>query len=255
MKVSRLTDLIGKFIEYALAIAKHPARAPKIFLYVLGGMHLGEYLNLNKTWLKSYGVRTVIDVGANTGQFSSAISRVFPEARIFAFEPINGCFHALVKRMKGKQNFEAQCLAIGDKIGRVSFFANEFSKSSSCLSMTDMHKEAFPWTVKTEQITVDQDTLDNVMSEKDIERPCLLKLDIQGGELSALQGAENIIDKVDIIITEMSFCTLYEMQPLFDDIYSLLRNKGFSYFGCVGMLVSPKDASILQEDSVFLRSK
>jgi len=143
-KLARLKYLIGKAMQYLLEIAQNPMEVPMLVYYACRGVHLGEFLNLNKPWLRMYNVRTVIDVGANTGQFSSAISRVLPDARTYAFEPLEHCYHTLVKRMSSRKNFEAGCLALGDRTGRVSFYCNEFTKSSSLLAMKEAHKKAFP---------------------------------------------------------------------------------------------------------------
>ncbi len=254
-KLARLKYLIGKAIQYLLEIAQQPKEVPRLVYYTCRGVHVGEFLNLNKPWLKQHNVKTVIDVGANAGQFSSAVSCVLPDARIFSFEPLEHCYRALVKRMSSRKNFEARCLAIGERTGRVSFNSNEFSKSSSLLAMERAHREAFPWTAQTNEVTVDIDTLDNAVAEMKIERPVLLKLDIQGSELAALHGANKTLQDVDLIISEVSFQPLYENQPLFDDIYSFLNDHGFAYYGSLGSLVSPKDGTVLQEDALFLRKQ
>jgi hypothetical protein len=53
---------------------------------------------------------------------------------------------------------------------------------------------------------------------------------------------------------ETNFELLYESQSLFDDIYSTLRDMGFTFHGTIGQLLSPVDGRILQADSLFLRS-
>ena len=253
--LARLRNLVSKAMQYLLHLSQHPVQAPKLLYYASRGVHLGEVLRLNKPWLRKYNVRTVIDVGANTGQFSSAISCVFPGAHIYAFEPLEHCYHTLVKRMSGKKNVEARCLALGDRTGRVSFYCNEFTKSSSLLEMKQAHKEAFPWAVQADKLTVDIDNLDNARSRMKIERPVLLKLDVQGSELFVLRGATEILPEIDIIIIEMSFQQLYDNQPLFDEIYTFLKQRGLSYHGNIGSLESPKDGSVLQEDGLFLRDQ
>lgn len=255
MDPARFKNLVGKGIQYSLEICQNPLHAPKLLYYGCKGVHLGEFLNLNKPWLRKYGVRTVIDVGANTGQFSSAVAHVLPEARIYAFEPLDPCYRAMLKRMSGKKKFHARCLALGDRTGQVSFFSNEFSKSSSLLAMNQAHKEAFPWTVETHKVDVALDRLDNINSEMNIDRPALLKLDVQGSELSVLRGAMETLSKIDVIIIELSFQRLYEGQPVFDEVYTFLKQRDFSYHGSIGSLESPKDGSVLQEDGLFIRNQ
>lgn len=51
----------------------------------------------------------------------------------------------------------------------------------------------------------------------------------------------------------MRFETLYQGQPLFDDIYRKLVSWGFVYSGALDQLCSPQDGRPLQEDSIFVR--
>lgn len=255
MTKARLFDLIRKLLHYACEITSRPVQAPRLIYYALSSVHLGEFFGIDKGWLREYGIRTVIDIGANTGQFSSAARRVFPEAKIYAFEPLEDCHEALCRRMSGDRRFTARCVALGQKTGKTAFHRNEFAKSSSMLEMDRAHKEAFPWTANTSQITVDAEKLDNVLPELELERPVLLKIDVQGAEMDVFLGGEKTLYVVDIIIAELSFRTLYTGQPLFDDIYGFLKARGFDYRGSLDTLESSSDGAAVQENGVFVRKK
>ena len=60
-----------------------------------------------------------------------------------------------------------------------------------------------------------------------IREPVLLKLDVQGYEKNALQGAKKILRHIDYIALEVSFVKLYENQPLFDELHEYLKTLGF----------------------------
>ena len=57
-----------------------------------------------------------------------------------------------------------------------------------------------------------------------------------------------------LFCVETSFVELYEQQPLFDDIYMLLKSWGFAYQGSFDQLRDPRTGKTVQEDSVFVRS-
>jgi FkbM family methyltransferase len=57
----------------------------------------------------------------------------------------------------------------------------------------------------------------------------LLKMDVQGGELMALEGAEKMLRDVLVIHTEACFAQLYRNQPLFGDLDRHLRSRGFAF--------------------------
>jgi hypothetical protein len=76
--------------------------------------------------------------------------------------------------------------------------------------------------VRTQKVETHR--LDEVVSADEID---LLKLDIQGAELDVLRGAERLLPTALVIQTEVEFLPMYEGQPLFADIDSHLRARGF----------------------------
>lgn len=56
-----------------------------------------------------------------------------------------------------------------------------------------------------------------------------MKLDIQGGELAVLQGAEKTLDQCLGLEIEVEFVQIYKDQPLFGDICALLGSKGMEF--------------------------
>ena len=74
--IARLLDVADKGWRYSLAVLAEPARMPFLaWNSAARKAHLGELLKLNehRKWLQAANIRTVVDVGANAGQFSSAI--------------------------------------------------------------------------------------------------------------------------------------------------------------------------------------
>ncbi len=61
------------------------------------------------------------------------------------------------------------------------------------------------------------------------------------------------MSRAKALIVEASFQPLYDSQVLFDGIYSMLNDLGFSYMGSIDQLHSPVDGSVLQCDAVFLK--
>lgn len=91
-----------------------------------------------------------------------------------------------------------------------------------------------------------------------------LKIDVQGGELLVLQGAVDRLKNVLVVHTEVEFLPLYKNQPLFADIDSFLRARGFAFhtmmpFGRTfrPMLVNDNDTAwirqIIWADAVYVR--
>lgn len=258
VKARRLADVTNKAWGYCLEALREPSRLPFLaYSCAARKAHLGELLGLNRQreWMRGSGIRTVIDVGANSGQFASAVRCVLPDAQIYSFEPIPDVHEELVRRLSRFGNFQSFCVALGSTTGVTTFWRSEFSKSSSLLPMSQTHREAFPWTSKSSATTVKLDTLDNHISRMQLNPGVLLKLDVQGYEAGVLEGARALLPHVQYVQVETSFAQLYEGQSSFGEVYRLLTGAGFDYAGSSGQTFSPVDGNILQEDALFRRSR
>jgi len=205
-------------------------------------------------WLKSMDIQTILDIGANTGQFASQFHGLFPDAKLYSFEPLENCYNELLKKMGRISNFRGFNFALGDINGEAEIYENEYTPSSSLLPMEELHKEAFPFTkhVTTQKIMIKR--LDDIAADIDIRENILIKIDVQGTEDKVLLGGEQILSKASVLILETSFQPLYKTQPLFDDVYGVLKQKGFVYFGVEHIMRNPNDGSILQCDSIFIKN-
>ena len=78
-------------------------------------------------------------------------------------------------------------------------------------------------------------------------------MDIQGGELLALKGAERLLSSssVDLIYTEVEFVQLYEGQPEIYDLTKYLANFGFVLYGLYD-LHAGKNGRLSWGDAIFL---
>lgn len=221
--------------------------------YVVGKFD-EENLQGEFPWLKEYKFKTILDIGANEGQFADKMHALFPAAHIYSFEPIPEAFALLVKNFKDIPQVEGMNLALGDSSGEINFNKNESQASSSFLEMADTHINSFDFAVKTEPIKVKIDTLNNVMAGKKIDLPMLIKIDVQGFEEKVIKGGIDTIKKAEMVFCEVSFVELYKGQLLFGDIYEMFKTLGFSYAGSIEQLRSPETNKILQADAVFVKS-
>jgi FkbM family methyltransferase len=204
-------------------------------------------------WLSRLNINTIIDVGAHKGEFALMIHDILPKASITSFEPLKEAFRQLNFNMRTVPNFKAFHCALGDRNSTMEIHRNEYTQSSSLLKMADLHREAFPFTMNEMIETVEVKRLDDVLQGSYLEEHILIKMDVQGYEDRVILGGENVISRAKLLVVETSFQTLYERQPLFDEVYSMLKQRGFAYIGNWDQIISPADGSVLQADAMFVR--
>lgn len=188
-------------------------------------IRLGVAPTIEHRHLKWIGARHVIDVGANRGQFSLVARSIFPECSIEAFEPIPAC--AAVFRKLNLGEVQELALSDGAEDHVQSFNLSKSNDSSSLMPIGGKQIDFFPGTEHDSTIRVRTSTLDRALRIK-LQRPSLLKLDVQGSELSVLRGAIETLDQLDYIYAELSLVELYEGQPLASEIVGWLDSHGYN---------------------------
>jgi FkbM family methyltransferase len=192
---------------------------------------------------------TIVDVGANKGQFSLAM-RSQSNARIYAFEPLSKAAETCRRNFADDNNFVLFEAAIGDSLGSQVIHVSASSDSSSLLSIGAAQIDNFPGTHEVAQEMVKVGPLSHFIAHDELEKCCLLKLDVQGFELQALKGCSDYFDKIQYVYCECSFVELYEGQALISEVVSYLNQHSFGLTG-VYNLQTAKDGSCLQADFLF----
>ena len=77
--------------------------------------------------------------------------------------------------------------------------------------------------------------LSDALPAGEIAAPALLKLDVQGFELPALEGCEGVLDRFDWVYVECSFMELYAGQAFADAVIAWLRERGLRLAGVYNM--------------------
>lgn len=196
----------------------------------------------------------IIDVGANRGQFALAALKVLPNANVTCFEPLNSAFAVLSSLFRGNDRVLIHKTAIGDLDSEIAINISNREDSSSLLSIGNLQTESFPGThsLGTEVVSVRR--LSNLVSQEVLAKTTLLKIDVQGFELQVLQGAAELLDKIEFIYVECSFMELYKDQALASDIISFLFARGFRLNGVHNTSVNKKGIAV-QADFLFANKK
>jgi FkbM family methyltransferase len=205
--------------------------------------------------LERKGVRpkTVIDVGANVGQFTVAAAETFGALTVHAFEPLPTAAAEFRRHTAGLRGVTLHEIALGDSEGTATLRVSANSVSSSLLPMRSTHRETFPESAALGNIEVAVTTLDRALAGAALVAPVLLKVDAQGYEARVLRGASATRAQVEHVLVETSLVPLYEGEPTFTELIACLGEWGFVFEAAVGFLESPKTGELLQLDALFRR--
>jgi FkbM family methyltransferase len=181
---------------------------------------------------------TLIDAGANKGQFSLAVRKLRPGARIIAFEPLPEAADTFERMFVDDSLTELMPYALAGTEGSAQFHVADRTDSSSLLMPGEGQALAFG-VLAASTIDVPLKRLDQCLDISTLEHPILLKVDVQGGELGVFDGCDLLTD-IDFIYVELSFVELYEGQPLFQEVLDYLVGRGFEIVGMYNQVSTPQ---------------
>lgn len=162
----------------------------------------------------------VVDAGANIGLFTVlAAKKLNNTGKVIAIEPDNDNYNILKENIKINNLTNVEVVKkglwsekkqlqfnIGVRPGEHSLFENE--------------------QMSGKKISIECDTLDNILEEFDIKQLDFMKMDIEGAEIEALKGCSNILDnyKPKLVIE-----ALHQVDgiPTYKTIIPFLKGKNY----------------------------
>lgn len=202
----------------------------------------------------SRGLDTVLDVGANVGQYAGLLRQAGFQGTIISCEPLSGAFARLAKRAAGDPRWDVENVAVGAQVGTACINVSKNSFSSSLRPMTRAHLESAPGSryLASEQVAVT--TVADLVRTRGLRpRDTLLKVDTQGFEGEVLAGAGELMRELGGLQLEMSFVELYDGQLLYEDLMTIVGDHGFRLHSFAPGFSAP-DGRLLQLDGLFVRA-
>jgi FkbM family methyltransferase len=197
-------------------------------------------------------LNTIVDIGANRGQFALCVRRLYPQAQIFSFEPLSKPARSWTRNFTADPRARLFNKAIAAQSGSATMHVSRWDVSSSLLPFAQAQHDNFPLTEEASREEVQTTTLEACVDAEAIRDPALLKLDVQGYELTALQGCGALLDKFRYVYVEASFIELYVGQALATEVVSFLFGRGFKLL-CVANLSRGASQRPIQADFLFTK--
>lgn len=219
-----------------------------------GGLRYGVAASIEHDAVDfGHDFRTVLDVGANVGQFALFSLERFPRASVTCFEPLPEAKHKLDRVIAGAPRARAFQLALGASAAHLAMHVSASPDSSSLYPITSTQSDLFENTHEERIAIVDVVSLDSWEQLQPLTRPALLKIDTQGYELEVLRGAARTLEVLDEIVLEGSFIELYTGQALADELVCYLRERGWRLHG-LHSLTRDRSGRCIQADLHFVRA-
>jgi FkbM family methyltransferase len=175
--------------------------------------------NAGKKWLRSDNhllpylkdPLVILDVGANIGYTSIFFARNYPDAIVYAFEPVQENYSCLVENIKDYPNIVAHNFALGNSVGELTLSL----PSSDDKNLGRMSVLGCGW----KQETVPMESLD----ARDWGKVDFIKIDVESYELEVLKGGEALLNK---------YWPLIQLE-INDGAHEYLSGMGYTYISRV----------------------
>lgn len=186
------------------------------------------HLDLLPSWVDPRGA-LIVDVGANEGEWTASMLRVFPGVEVLAIEPGWEPLGVLEPRFADRPNVTVVPHAVAAEKGTATFHRLQSSVFSSLLPPREALSELYPESpvAVTETVEVPTSTLDELVGDR---RVSVLKLDVQGGELAVLAGASRTLARTEAVLAEIVFQPHYEGDSGFGALHEAMSGFGFQLF-------------------------
>jgi FkbM family methyltransferase len=181
--------------------------------------------------------KVIFDVGANVGQTVDFYQSIYPDAKIYSFEPIPRTFEALKKHCTNRANVKCFNIAFGSEKADMSIQVVQ-DETSVINSLSDQFQSNLKNDSESYQtVNIKVEKLNDFVKEHGVNKIDLLKIDTEGYEVEVLKGATELLKsgKVAAIICEAGFMRSNPRNTYFGDINDILEQYGYALFGIYEM--------------------
>ncbi len=183
----------------------------------------GALVSAVRQHLAGWAPGVILDVGANVGGTALALAADFPDATVYAFEPVEATFRKLVENVAAEGRIRPFALALGRNPKRVRMRIKALSVSNRVAGWRDRFKPAE---------IVKMTSGDAFCAEHAIERIGFLKVDAEGHDLEVLRGFRGMLKamRVDIVEAEVGMNPENRRHVPFEAVKAYLERLGYRLF-------------------------
>lgn len=203
-----------------------PSRSMGAALYWTGFHEFREFIFLHRFLKKDM---IFVDVGSNQGEYTLFAAKRLTHGRVLAFEPLPSIRNVLNENisLNGFRNIDVFNCGLSDREGTVQIheIENVHEGLATFYPGDRISKIAFQVQLKS---------LDNIFETLNLNRLDFIKIDIEGGELEALKGSRNVIQKYHpVLMVEINEETYNAAGYSSKDVTSFFDDIGYQAYEIV----------------------
>lgn len=191
--------------------------------------------------LKNNNIESILDVGANLGDWATFVKLNFPHIKLFCIEANQDCEQFLKNK---NLNYLICCLSDCEK--SVKFYKDP----NSCISTgSSYYLENTNFFNNTNYVELQAKPLDAIISDVFD----YIKLDTQGSEIDIIKGGINTISKSKFVQIETSLIEYNINSPLKGEVFAYMQSIGFDPL--IKVEEHYMNGQLIQEDFIFRNKK
>jgi FkbM family methyltransferase len=198
--------------------------------------------------LRNAGFRPdlVIDVGANRGTWAALACAHWPDAVFHLIEPQPGCLPSLRDFVRNAKRAHIHSIAVTSPgVSQVAMAGGGDSRDGTGNFIAP--------TTEPDTVPYPATTLDQLLSSTGATS-ILLKLDVDGHELSVLEGARSVLRHTEVVIAEFWMFKIFDQEmAVLPDLIRWLGDAGFELYDFASLNGRRRDQRLRSGDAVFVR--
>ena len=195
---------------------------------------------------KYFEPKSILDIGANVGQFYNEIKNIFPNSYYYLIEGSESC-EVVLETL----NVDYSICLLSDSEKEVDFYIR---KNEPRCTGNSIYRENTSF-YDDDQIIIEKKqtkTLSNLLNNQKFD---LIKIDVQGSEIDIINGGLDIIKEAKGILMEVSLMEYNQNAPTKEFVYEYMDNLGFKPVELIGNINHPLTYELIQQDILFLNKK
>lgn len=221
-------------------------------LFMIDGKGFGSY-SINQEvqlalQLLEKKPKLAIDIGCNVGEYTSVLLKKNPNIEIHAFEPTSINIKSLMSRFSQHENVKINQLAISDKSGEAIIYSDFSGSGLGSLTKRNLSHFGIDFEEKETVNTIKFE--EYWLSDLKGQQIDLVKIDIEGHELKALNGFGKAIQFIKLIQFEFGGCNI-DSRSYFQDFFYFFKENDFTIYRITPLGLNLID-KYFESDEVFL---